>query len=73
MKRFIALLLLFPLSGCATMRRHPVATGVIAGAAIGITVGVLTRQHSCQYTYDGKPVGTGTTCPYHEPVEKVKR
>lgn len=74
MKKTLALILLstLGLSGCATIQRHPVATGIIAGAAIGITIGVLTRQHSCTYTYDGKPVGTGTTCPYHEPKESIR-
>jgi hypothetical protein len=67
---FLAVLMF---TGCATMRRHPVATGLLTGAAVGITVGVLTRQHSCAYTYDGKPTGSGTDCPYHQPKDSVKR
>lgn len=73
MKITAIMLMITMFSGCATMRRHPVATGLVAGAAVGITVGVLTHQHSCTYTYDGKPVGSGTTCPYHEAPDAKKR
>lgn len=62
--KLTALILCMSLTGCATIRRHPVATGLITGAAVGVTVGLATRQHSCTYPYEGG-IYRGTTCPKH--------
>jgi hypothetical protein len=58
----LALLMAAPGLGCATMRRHPALTGVIAGAAIGTTVALATR-HTCPSMYDGKPYQGTPPCP----------
>jgi hypothetical protein len=68
MKIISVLLMVAMLSGCATIRRHPVVTGIVVGAGVGIGVGLATRQHSCPYSYEGHPYGSGTTCPW-KPVD----
>lgn len=51
------------LFGCATVRRHPVRTGVIVGGVIGLTVSLATRPGSCPVTPE-YPKGSGTPpCP----------
>jgi hypothetical protein len=66
--KIIALFLVVSMfTGCATMRRHPVVTGLVAGAAVGITVGILTHQKTCpQKTYDGSPYQGTPPCPVEE-------
>lgn len=57
------ILMVAMLSGCATMRRHPVATGIIIGAGVGIGVGIATHRGSCPNTYDGHPYSGTPPCP----------
>lgn len=64
MKKIIAIICLTSLlSGCATMRRHPVATGIIIGAGVGIGMGIATHRGSCPHTYDGQPYSGTPPCP----------
>jgi hypothetical protein len=65
----IALILIacFVLNGCATMRRHPVVTGIIVGAGIGIGVGLATRGHGhCPNTYENRPYSGTPPCPIED-------
>lgn len=53
------------LSSCATVRfakRHPVAVGLVGGAAVSLGVVSLTRR-ICAKTYDGKPYYGTPPCP----------
>ena len=50
--------------GCATVRRHPVATAIIGAAVVGGTVAVIQNRHnSCPNTYDGRPYQGTAPCP----------
>jgi hypothetical protein len=62
MKKLIAVVLALSLTGCATIHRHPVLSGIVVGAAAGVTVGLLTRS-SCPNRYDGKPYSGTPPCP----------
>lgn len=62
MKRFTAILLLLPLSGCASMRRHPALYGIAIGAAAGATIALATR-HTCPNTYEGHAYEGTPPCP----------
>jgi uncharacterized protein YceK len=67
MKIIALLLVVSMLSGCATMRRHPVVTGIIAGAGVGIGVGLATRGHGhCPNTYEGRPYSGTPPCPIED-------
>jgi hypothetical protein len=57
----LALLLLMSM-GCASMRRHPLIYGAIAGGAAGLTYGLLSRQHHCP-AVPGYPAGSGDPAP----------
>lgn len=62
MNKLAAIVLLLSIQGCATMRRHPVLTGVVGGAAIGVTVGLATR-HTCPHMVNGYPYDGTPPCP----------
>jgi hypothetical protein len=62
MKKILVAILCLSLTGCATIRRHPVVTGLVVGAAAGAVIGYEMRVKHCTYTYDGQPY-SGTTCP----------
>ena len=65
MKKLLAIVLLLPLSGCAAMRRHPLATGIVTGIAVGATIAIVQNKHnSCPSTYDGKPYQGTPWGPY---------
>jgi hypothetical protein len=75
MKKVIALILIaVTLTGCATIRRHPVATGIIVGAGVGIGVGLATRGHGhCPNIYDGRPYSGTPPCPSDGPEEHRRK
>ncbi|HEY6766618.1 MAG TPA: hypothetical protein VI386_17805 [Candidatus Sulfotelmatobacter sp.] len=68
----LSIITLICLTGCTTMRRHPVAYGVLIGASAGVAIGLATR-HTCpsminDYPYEGTP-----PCPNpktYDPGEK---
>lgn len=62
-KRLCLGFVLLSLIGCAAIRRHPAMTGMIAGSAVGITVGLVTRPGHCASVYDGKPYNGTPPCP----------
>jgi hypothetical protein len=70
MRKLLIITLCLSLTGCATMHRHPTATKVVligGGAAVGVTIGILTRPHHCPsiingYPYNGDPNVYGQ-CP----------
>lgn len=60
------------LAGCMTIHRHPVLL-VVAGAAIGVGVGLATRGHGhCPNTYEGRPYSGTPPCPADSPDEHRK-
>jgi hypothetical protein len=61
MRKLLVLSLLLT-TGCATMRRHPAVTGMVAGVAIGGTIAILTR-HTCPHTINGYPYDGTWPCP----------
>lgn len=61
MRNLWIVVLLFS-TGCASMRRHPIVYGVVAGVAVGATVALATR-HNCGHVYDGKPYDGTPPCP----------
>lgn len=65
MKIISLVLCLTMLTGCVHIRRHPVVTGIVVGAAVGLTVGILTNHH-CKKVYDGKPYDGTYPCHYPE-------
>jgi hypothetical protein len=64
MKNLIAICLLFTLTGCATIRRHPVASAIVGGVVVGVVVGVKYHDKRCPSTYDGKPYQGTPWGPY---------
>lgn len=65
MKKILPLVLCLSMLNCATMRRHPAVTGIVIGAAAGVTVGLLT-QHHCPKYINGYPYdGNQKPCPYN--------
>lgn len=61
MKNAAIVFLCWLLTGCMAIRRHPVISGVVVGAAVGITVALVTRQH-CDH-YEPGYSGVGVNCP----------
>jgi hypothetical protein len=60
LRKLVALLLIAPLGGCATIHRHPKATALIVGSVVGVSVGLALHGHSCSHYingvyYDGTP------------------
>lgn len=63
MKLLNIIVLSLSLSGCATIRRHPVAYGMLIGAAAGTGIALATRPGTCPVTPE-YPKGSGTPpCP----------
>jgi hypothetical protein len=70
MKIISVLLIITMFSGCATIRRHPVVTGIVVGAGVGIGVGLATRGHGhCPNVYDGRSYEGNPPCPIDTPSE----
>lgn len=49
-------------SACATMRRHPALTGVVAGTVAGVSIALATH-HSCPHMVNGYPYDGTAPCP----------
>jgi hypothetical protein len=69
MRTTLTTLLLLSTLGCATIHRHPLATGIVAGGATALTVGLLTRQSHCPAIngYSGTP--NHGYCPEYWPPD----
>lgn len=64
----ICIALTFITAGCATIRRHPVATAFVGAAIVGATVGIIQNKHnSCPSTYEGEPYQGTPWGPYKCP------
>ncbi len=50
------------LTGCASMRRHPLIYGAAIGATVGVTVALATR-HTCPSMINGYPYSGSPPCP----------
>lgn len=54
MNKLIVILLcisMLLMTGCATVRRHPVLFGLATGVAVGITIAVVERKGHCPPPY----------------------
>jgi len=58
------------LNGCAMMKRHPVVSGLVVGAAVGIGVGIVSRPGHCPNVYEGQPYSGTPPCPGPEALVK---
>jgi hypothetical protein len=56
-------LLLASTTGCAAMRRHPAITGMVAGGAVGLTLGLVYRPPHCPSMINGYPYNGTPPCP----------
>lgn len=63
MRRIILAVLILSLTGCATMRRHPLRYGVAAGIVVGVGVAALTHQ-GCHH-YEPGDNGVNVPCPHY--------
>lgn len=57
MKKLIPITLMLSMTGCATVRRHPVVFGLVTGAAVGVTIALVQRHGHCpgEYTTGDPP------------------
>ncbi len=51
MKKAIAITLALSMTGCATIKRHPMITAVAIGVAVGTTVALTQRLGKCPGEY----------------------
>ena len=72
MRKILPLILLL-CTGCQSIKHHPVIYGIAGGAAVGITVGIISRRaNECPSTINGYPyTGTPTNghCPTYWPPD----
>lgn len=66
-KNLITFILILSLTGCATVRRHPVLYGIATGVAVGVTIALIEKRGHCP----GEYVTGDPPCP--PPVPELVR
>lgn len=51
--------LMLNLTNCAVVRRHPLATGIVTGVAVGLTIAAIEHRGKCP----GEYVSGDPPCP----------